>query len=152
MKSFKTPNVVPPGGGWIWNHPETGDQIYGGSADMLISNAREYCRRNHLPIGLNFEQNIIDSVCARLPDICSDTEPPTPMEMAAKFARAAVTWVANGATVVSPEQFQQRLDTCRACERWNGEAFFGLGRCGKCGCSGVKLYMDTEKCPLSKWT
>lgn len=151
MKSFTTPNVVPPGGGWFWTHPETKDRIRGGNADQLIINAKEYCRRNNLPIGLGFEQRIIDDVCAELPDICSDTEPPTPVEMARQFARAAVNWVNSGFSVVISEDYQARLDTCKACDRWNGEAIFGLGRCGKCGCTGLKLYAASEKCPLGKW-
>lgn len=150
MKSFKTPNVVPPGQ-WRWTHPETGVEIYGGSADVMINNAREYCRKNNLPIGAGFEQRIIDDLCAKIPEICDDTEPPTVPEMAATFARSVKRWVSNGMGTVDFEKFHARLQTCQACDRWNGEAMFGLGRCGKCGCSGVKLYMDTEKCPLDKW-
>ena len=151
MKSFKDPNVVPPGGGWFWTHPETKDRIRGGSAEQLIFNAREYCRTNHLPIGLGFEQNIINSVCEELPDICQDTEPPSTVDLARQFARSVLKWTCSGFQCVTSEQYQERLNTCLGCDRWNGEAMFGLGRCGKCGCSGVKLYMTTEKCPLDKW-
>lgn len=26
-----------------------------------------------------------------------------------------------------------------------------LSACGKCGCRGLKLYMETERCPIGKW-
>lgn len=152
MRYFLTPETVPPQGGWIWTHPETGHEIRGGNAAMLLSNARDYCRVNNLPIGVGFDQRIIDSLCDKLPEICGNTEPPTISEMAASFARSAKQWIAGGAHTLSFEQYHQRLTTCQGCDRWNGEAFFGFGKCGKCGCSGVKLYMNTEKCPLNKWT
>jgi hypothetical protein len=151
MKSFKEPNVVPPGGGWFWTHPETGYRVRGGNADQLFFFAKEYCRVNNLPIGLGFEQRIIDDICNELPDICTDTEPPSPAEMARQFTRAAFQWTRNGFPIVSAEQYAERLSTCQACDRWNGEAVFGLGRCGKCGCTGLKLYASTENCPLGKW-
>jgi len=151
MKSFKYPNSVPPGGGWFWTHPETKDRIRGGNAEQLVFNSKEYCRRNHLPIGAGFDQRIVDDVCAELPDICQDTEPPSAIDMARQFTRSALNWVRSGLPCVTNEQFQERLDTCKACDKWNGEAVFGLGRCGKCGCTGVKLFMTTEKCPLNKW-
>jgi hypothetical protein len=150
MKTLLTPNTVPPGQ-WRWTHPETGVELYGANFDALLLAAREYCRKNSLPIGVEFEQRIIDDLCARNPQICSDTEPPTVSEMAATFAGSVKRWVSNGMGVTNFETYHARLSVCKTCDRWNGEALFGLGRCGKCGCSGLKLYMDTEKCPLSKW-
>ena len=151
MKRWRTPEVVPFGGLWRWKHPETGAEIWAVNGFQLLDKARQYCRVNNLPIGVNFDQRIIDDVCAQLPDICVDNEPPSLAERAASFMRSATQWASNGFKCVSHEDYEKRLETCRGCERWSGEALFGLGRCGKCGCSGVKLYMDTEKCPLNKW-
>lgn len=136
---------------WRWTHPETGFVIEAVNAHQLLDKARQYCRVNNLPIGLGFDQRIIDDVCRDIPDICNDTEPPSLPERMASFARSAISWIANGAKVVDFKTYDDRIQTCRACDRWSGEVYFGLGRCGKCGCSGLKLYMDTEVCPLNKW-
>lgn len=60
-------------------------------------------------------------------------------------------WAKAGFPIVSGEVLSERKGICAACEFWNADAFGGLGRCGKCGCSGVKLRLATSKCPLKKW-
>ena len=77
---------------------------------------------------------------------------PSPARMAANLASSMAKWVAAGMTVVNAEQFDMRLAVCRGCEKWDGEALAGLGRCQECGCSTqAKLRLATEQCPLGRW-
>lgn len=66
-------------------------------------------------------------------------------------AAEGAKWAKAGFPIVSGEVLSERKGICAACEFWNADAFGGLGRCGKCGCSGVKLRLATSKCPLKKW-
>lgn len=61
------------------------------------------------------------------------------------FATAIARWAARGFPVVSKDQFDQRLNVCRGCDQWTGLT------CRKCGCTGLKHWLATERCPLGKW-
>ena len=80
-------------------------------------------------------------------------EEPTTTELATNFSTAVARWMAAGFPVVSPEVFNQRSATCDGCEFWDGRARFGLGKCThrKCGCTKMKRWLTTEKCPIGKW-
>lgn len=65
--------------------------------------------------------------------------------MIGNFAKAITTWARRGFPVVTLDQFHGRLNTCRGCAEWTGLT------CKRCGCSGLKLWLATEKCPLNKW-
>ena len=150
MKQIKDLNWVPPGG-WTYRHPETGVDISSGSLDNVVNKVRAYNEVNHFPNGVNLEQQVIDGVCERCPECCTDTEPPSPLDIARRFAREMTYWMANGCEVTESEVFHTRKSTCEACPKWRGEAAFGLGRCGSCGCLGLKLYVATSRCPDGKW-
>lgn len=66
-------------------------------------------------------------------------------ELIANFTKAIVKWMAAGLPVVSKPQFDQRLNTCGTCPEWTGLT------CLKCGCTGLKHWLATERCPLGKW-
>lgn len=84
-----------------------------------------------------------------------DTTPPiplTPFELAKSLGSALINWAKAGFRVVSDETFNQRHAICTGCDYWMGDgASIGLCKCGKCGCSGLKLFLPTEKCPIRKW-
>lgn len=157
MKSFKDVSWVPSGGGWTFFHPETGHRIYASSFYDLENNVYAYNARNNIPTGANYSQKIIDQICERSPDACNDSEPPTFVELAVRFARAMFSWAASGFSCVTADQFATRQQICAgsettpACSAWRGSAGFGYGKCGSCGCTGLKLFMTTEKCPQNKW-
>lgn len=65
--------------------------------------------------------------------------------------KAGAKWAKAGFPIVSGEDFEKRKGICVECEHWNADAFGGLGRCGRCGCSGVKLRLATSRCPARKW-
>lgn len=75
-------------------------------------------------------------------------------ELAGNFGRAVAKWASAGFPVVEEGDYQARLAACQACSHWDGAARLGLGKCRapKCGCTRLKLWLRTEKCPMGKWT
>ena len=72
-------------------------------------------------------------------------------DLVRNFAGAVTRWVRAGLPVVRDETFRVRYDTCGGCEHWHPEGNLGLGKCDRCGCASIKLWMATERCPLGKW-
>jgi hypothetical protein len=80
------------------------------------------------------------------------TSYPTADEMAKNLANSMANWAKKGFKLATSEQVAARLEVCKACPEWDGEALAGTGRCRKCGCSTqAKLRLATEKCPIDKW-
>jgi hypothetical protein len=78
---------------------------------------------------------------------------PTLSELAANFSGAIMRWVKAGAPVSSQEVYGERSAVCDACQYWDGTARLGLGKCSApgCGCTSMKRWLQTERCPLGKW-
>ncbi len=78
---------------------------------------------------------------------------PTALELAANFAGAMSRWASAGFRTVSAEQYAARSAVCDACEMWDGAARLGLGKCKApgCGCTSMKRWLASERCPLDKW-
>lgn len=80
---------------------------------------------------------------------------PTIVGMVKSFATATARWAKAGLPIADEQQFNARLAACRACPKgfWKEGARFGLGRCDApgCGCTKLKLWMATERCPLGFW-
>ncbi len=155
MKRIIAPNQVPPGGNYRYVQPETGMEFLGQTIGVVFMKVRKHRVANNLPIR-HLEQEVIDSFCASQPDWCEDVDPntgkPTLLEMAARFSRAMVDWARGGCAVLPQERFQARRDICDACEHWRRDGtHIGTGRCGRCGFSGLNLFMATERCPDGKW-
>lgn len=79
---------------------------------------------------------------------------PTAAELAANFTVAVARWSAAGFPVVSRKIYDARAAICAPCEFWDGSARLDLGKCThkKCGCTKMKRWLATEKCPLGKWS
>lgn len=99
-----------------------------------------------------------DLVCGRVAERLSKNppdlemrKPPTVMKMMASLGKSAAVYAADGFTNATKQQHQERLEICNACEFWENESYFGLGKCRKCGCSGAKLWVASSKCPIGKW-
>ena len=54
-------------------------------------------------------------------------------------------WAEAGFAVVTREEFDGRRINCDACDQWTGVT------CRACGCTRLKLWLATERCPLRKW-
>jgi hypothetical protein len=76
---------------------------------------------------------------------------PSVMEMAANFTGAMARWAKAGFATVGGQAYEARFATCKGCDKWDGNANAGMGKCRACGCSVLKLWLKTERCPLSKW-
>tara|TARA_R100000808_G_scaffold7806_1_gene22518 strand:+ start:1278 stop:1592 length:315 start_codon:yes stop_codon:yes gene_type:complete len=71
-------------------------------------------------------------------------KPPTLFQMVKGFSKELVEYVKQGAPNVSPEDYADRLDACKACPHLK-EKFM---RCGLCGCMiQHKAKWKTTTCP-----
>ncbi len=153
MQALNQTDLVPPGG---WTYTVEGTDLRGTSLDYLLNNVREFYFANHMTPPKNLELLIMDSICQRLPvkdqEVrCMFTEPPTWAQLLVRAGSALSQWASRGFPLVTKEQLLERRNTCMECSFWHGEAAFGIGKCGSCGCTGVKLQVATEKCPQDKW-
>lgn len=150
MWTLKFDNAVPHGG-WRYTVPETGVTLRASSLDGLELAVLEHCVANRIPVKPHRKQTITNAVCEQSPGFCNHQDP-TIRSMAKSFAHAMLDWARSGFKVVDKEQFEARLKLCDDCDYWRGwSAGFGYGRCRKCGCSGLKLFLPTQVCPAGKW-
>lgn len=155
MRVIIKPNQVPPGGNFKYTQPETGMEFLGQTPGVVFKKVRDHRIANNIPVR-HMEQQITDQFCERQPDWCEDIDPatgqPTPLEMAERFARSMVDWARAGFRTLEKERYQARRNICEGCQQWRGDgAMLGTGRCGACGCSGLKLFLATQRCPEGKW-
>jgi len=82
---------------------------------------------------------------------------PTVLELATRagFAawRAAAAALHGERILVTEEEYAARSVACESCPHWDGAARAGFGKCNApgCGCTKLKRYLTTERCPLGKW-
>lgn len=161
MKEPISPNEVPPGG-WRWQHPETGFVVRGSNWGDLTAKIRVYLGNNNFPIPGDLDQVVLawldeeiqeQAAKAGLPPVkfLANSEPPTFSQKVRTFTHSMGEWVKAGAQVVSMEQLEARQAECSTCSYWRGAHVYGLGSCAKCGCTGLKLYLKTTKCPIGRW-
>jgi len=75
---------------------------------------------------------------------------PGTVRRVANFSRAVVRFVANGARKVDDNVYEQRLQTCRACEHCNVERM--ICQHAHCGCRlRIKAAWKSESCPIGAW-
>ena len=116
-------------------------------------------RRDGTPVGVSvmhddFAQGF--STVERLSDHPCPEDPATPGPLA-----KAVSWIKAEASRVlegdvPEDQYQARLEACRACPKLKPRS--PLGHCGACGCGTrrraeltIKAKMPRATCPLGKW-
>jgi hypothetical protein len=154
MQAITDTSMVPPGG-WIYLD-EDGNKFRGTTLEHAVVVVREAYFASKKTPPKNLEYAIMDQICKRLEsdphsDRCFDFTPPTKTELLTRAGNAIKNFVNNGFKMVTAEQLLDRRAVCEECSLWNGEGSFGMGRCGSCGCSGLKLHVAGEKCPLNKW-
>jgi len=151
VKRILHPERVPPGGNYRYVVPESGMEFLGQTPGVVLVKVRAHCEANNYPLR-HLEQRITDQFCERHPELCEDVDEatglPSLVEMAKRFTLAMASWASSGFRIVSQEQFQERRNTCLTCNHWRGDGTnVAMGRCGKCGCSGLKLFAASEECP-----
>lgn len=147
MFSYRNPSLDPPDG-WRFDHEETGMKVYASSAENLRIKTTAFLKTNNFPVPIDLRQVIARQTCARAPEFCLSTEPPSLADKAREFTAAMRNWVRYRMPVVSQEVFEERQRICEGCELYGGVRTFGFIGCGKCGCTGLKLWLASEKCPL----
>jgi hypothetical protein len=154
-------NQVPPGG-WRWLHPETGRLIHANGWSGLKSAARLFLSHNGFPIPADLDDHMLNwmnkdiqekAAAKGLPPVpfLQATTAPDLVTRAYSFAHAAKEWIRNGLPVLNREEVEARIEICRTCGYWKGESSPFHVACGKCGCTGLKLWMRTSRCPIGRW-
>jgi hypothetical protein len=64
---------------------------------------------------------------------------------------AVVDLARNGVTIVSDEEYNNRMSKCLTCPNWNPGLNMGLGSCAKCGCCKFKPKFKAMSCPDKLW-
>jgi hypothetical protein len=74
--------------------------------------------------------------------------PPSFLEMVKSFKTTALKFINQGAPIVEPAVYTDRLGECNTCEFLRRKNM----RCGACGCLlEAKAQMKTAYCPKGKW-
>jgi hypothetical protein len=70
------------------------------------------------------------------------------LQMVREFKKTAIQFIKDGAQIVEPPIYTNRLGTCNECEHLIRKSM----RCGACGCLlEAKAGMKNSYCPLGKW-
>lgn len=73
------------------------------------------------------------------------------VDKAKSLSDALKTWTKAGFPATSEDVLLERKKICEACEFFKPSRFWLSASCRKCGCKGIKLYMETSTCPDGKW-
>lgn len=106
-----------------------------------------------LPDDFDFNGSTIHPAPPVLQIMAPKLAEPTLADLASNFATAVQKWAAGGFNTVTKEDYGSRAAVCAVCEFWDGSARAGLGKCNApgCGCTRLKRWLATERCPLGKW-
>lgn len=151
MIVIESESMVPPGGAFVSRHPISGVEFRAHTVDGVWNKYNAHCIGNGYPE--ISRQEMVENICANTKaNICTDSDVPTVVQMATNFFNSIADWATSGFQI-SKELAQQRVSICNECPHWGGPTggSYLSGRCGKCGCSGVKLLLSGQKCPIGKW-
>lgn len=152
----KDPNKVPHGGKFIWKCSDCEAVFFHHTVPHLFDQAKKHCEAN----GHSFSNaEFTKSLCANTPgDTCHEVDEgdhhnPSWYTLAVQAADAMVNWAKIGFKLSSQEVLENRQLICQSCPEWEGltGGSYLSGRCRRCGCSGVKLALPSERCPMGKW-
>jgi len=80
---------------------------------------------------------------------------PTLRDVLVNASTALARFIKAGCPVLSQEDIHRRSAVCtgkheaRPCSEWSTDGLYA--HCALCGCSKLKMWLATEKCPLGKW-
>jgi hypothetical protein len=153
MKKIRDTSSPPPGRAWTYTDPDSGYVLTHAVYKVLFNEAKKYRQLNHFPVGLLFQEQFDQILCAHAPGACFEFTPPSLMDKAASLAKAMSNWAKAGFKLRSQEAASRCLDLCRACDHYGGENGVMRVVCKICGCSKKKVAFASEHCPLKppKW-
>lgn len=119
------PSSPPRGGLYRLNNKEKGIVAEGYIIDQVLERVRKYRIANGIPIGLNFEQEVIDEICEHYPLECIQYDPTIPdhnrrlglNDIMHGTTVMAKHWL-GGSETVSDEEALRRAKICANC-RYN---------------------------------
>lgn len=145
--------------------PDAGFKVQHPYYDFCKAFAKKGREERSLAIPYDWDAFFDEQFCKATPQACVDV-PDVPVEtgpswtgLAVQFASSITRWVLAGAPVTSWDEFKRRYAQCTGdqnvgiprCPQFTRFAGTGVTKCGKCGCSSLKLFLKTEHCPLKKW-
>lgn len=147
-----------PDDGWTFAHP-----YY--SRVVLMAHAHRV--EVGLSIPHDWEAWVELRICEATPSACYEVAD-APVEpsgsswtkKALQFGQAMFSWAAAGFPVTTWDQFKARLQQCEGdaelgiprCPQYHvSKGGIGLTHCGACGCTKLKLFVFSERCPIGKW-
>lgn len=141
------------GGLYIFVNPEDGHRIEHGNVGIVIRRALEYRRLNNYPITSQWDDDVVQNICAHTPEpsCVPEGETPSMTHRAMSFASAMAQWVAAGLPVRDKAELERVSGICQSCEYYGGSRSIFRIACKKCSCSGLKQYLQTSRCPAGKW-
>ena len=81
----------------------------------------------------------------------ADNNPPPVSEQIKNAGRAARDFTKSGFKFATDEEYERRMAICRPCKFWKNIKGPLIGRCMKCGCSGLKQKLAVSSCPIKLW-
>lgn len=79
---------------------------------------------------------------------CCGQTSPSFFQKAKNLANTMGDFANSGFKVVDKEVYDQRMETCRGCDRFENNRF-----CRECGCfMDLKAKIEVAECPLDKWS
>lgn len=140
------------GGLYIYVNPEDGHRIQHGNVGHTIRMAREYRRLNNYPIGIAWDDDVVQNICQNTPPpSCVEDGPPSIAARAVNLAGSLASWAVQGFSVRSKEEAERIWDICKSCEHYSGSRSVFKIACKRCGCSSVKVALNGTKCIIGKW-
>jgi hypothetical protein len=76
---------------------------------------------------------------------------PSAISQAKHLIKSLKEWAASGLKVCNPKEVIQRSAICKGCKFFKDGQSVYFPRCTKCGCTNLKNYIKTTKCPIGKW-
>lgn len=153
MLVITRPTKVPPGGYWRYTDKDTGAKLQHPYLNTLQEQVLKHRVANKLPFDLT---DFIQTICNETgPNLCHEgsEKAMTTMEQAKSFLTSMRNFVESGMQMASKDILGLRLAKCQTCHHWGGTSGGTLlsGRCGLCGCRGVKLALASSTCPRGWW-
>jgi hypothetical protein len=133
-------------------NPEDGHIIKLPTYVQTKNAARDYRKWNNYPIGSAWNDQFEANTCKNTPgDVCVDFTPPTLAERLETLAKALAAAAADGFSVAPSAEVERRHAICKECNYYGGQRGLFKLACKKCGCSGLKLHLQSSHCPANRW-
>ena len=117
MRKFRNLRVVPPGGVYFYEVPETRAYLKHPSRRGLATAVSDHYRTNRLPAPPNLDALIQDFMCRRLPDgFCTGGGPDVKIVTLRGVREATAKLLSRAGFPATPGEARQRAAVCGSCK------------------------------------